>query len=64
MANDRGQPLQSHPHVAGAKGGNQDMSHTKGGSMQNCIWPWMRMVCRSGLLLQKVHQQIVLRRLH
>ena len=32
-----------HPHAA-AKGGNQDMSRTKGGSTQNCIWPWMRMV--------------------
>lgn len=48
-----------HPHAAGAKGGNQDMSRTKGGSTQNCIWPWIRMVCRSGLLLQKVQQQIV-----
>jgi transposase len=37
-----------HPHAAGAKGG----------STQNCISPWMRMVCRSGLLLQKVQQQI------
>ena len=45
-----------HPHAAGAKGGNQDMGRTKGGSIQNCIWPWMRMVCRSGLLLHKVQQ--------
>ena len=50
-----------HPHAAGARGGNQDMSRTKGGSTQNCIWPWMRMVCRSGLLLHKVQQQIALR---
>jgi transposase len=28
-----------HPHAAGAVGGNQDMSRTKGGSTQNCIWP-------------------------
>ena len=47
-----------HPHAAGAKGGNQDMSRTKGGSTQSYIWPWMRMVCRSGLLLLKVQQQI------
>ncbi len=47
-----------HPHASGARGGNQSMSRTKGGSTQNCIWPWMRMVCRSGLLLQKVQQQI------
>ena len=52
-----------HPHAAGAKGGNQDMSRTKGGSTQNCIWPWTRMVCRSGLLLQKV-QQIALKPAH
>ncbi len=42
-------------------GSNKDMSRTKGGSTQNCIWPWMRMVCRSGLLLQKVQRQIVLK---
>ncbi|MBS4164407.1 Uncharacterized protein y4sN [Candidatus Protochlamydia amoebophila] len=39
---------QVHPHAAGAKGGNQSMSRTKGGSIQNCLLPWMRMVCRSG----------------
>ena len=42
-----------HPHAAGARGGNQAMSHTKGGSTPKYIWPWMRMVCRSELLLQK-----------
>ena len=47
-----------HPHAAGAKGGNQDMSRTKGGSIQKYIWPWMRMVCRSELLLLKVPEQI------
>ena len=47
-----------HPHAAGPRGGNQDMSHTKGGSTQSYIWHWMRMVCRSGLLLLKVQQQI------
>ena len=35
-----------HPHAAGARGGNQDMSRTKGGSTPKYIWPWMRMVCR------------------
>ena len=50
-----------HPHASGAKGGNQDMSRTKGGSTQNGIWPWIRMACRSGLLLHKVQQQIVLK---
>lgn len=44
--------------ASGARGGNQDMSRTKGGSTQNYIWPWIRMVCRSGRLLHKVQQQI------
>ena len=47
-----------HPHAAGAKGGNQDMSRTKGGSTPRYIWPWMRMVCRSESLLRKVPQRI------
>jgi len=47
-----------HPHAAGARGGNQGMSHTKGGSTPRCIWPWMRMVCRSESLLQKLPVQI------
>ena len=42
------------PHAAGARGGNQEMSRTKGGSTPNCIWPWMRLVCRSELLLRTV----------
>ena len=43
-----------HPHAAGAVGGNQDMSRTNGGLTPRYTWPWMRMVCRSELLLQKV----------
>ena len=39
-----------HPHAAGATGGHQSMSLTKGGSTQNGMWPWMRLVCRSGRL--------------
>ena len=31
-----------HPHAAGAVGGNQAMSRTKGGSTPKYIWPWMR----------------------
>ncbi len=50
-----------HPHAAGARGGNQGMSRTKGGSTQRYIWPWMRMVCRSERLLQKVPERIALR---
>ena len=53
--------IKVHPHAAGAKGGNQDMGLTKGGSIARYIWPWMRMVCRSEYLLQQVPQQIVLR---
>jgi hypothetical protein len=50
-----------HPHAAGAKGGNQDMSRTKGGSTPKYIWPWMRLVCRSELLSRKVPRQIARR---
>ena len=51
--------IKVHPHAAGAKGGNQDMGRTKGGSIRNYIWPWMRTVCRSELLLRRVPQLIV-----
>ncbi len=47
-----------HPHAAGAKGGNQEMGRTKGGSTPRYTWPWMRMVCQSELLLQAVPQRI------
>ena len=50
-----------HPHAAGAKGGNQAMSRTQGGSIPRYIWPWMRMVCRSESLLQKVPGRIARR---
>jgi len=53
--------IKVHPHAAGARGGNQEMSRTKGGSTQNYIWPWMRMVCRSESLLQKVPLTIALK---
>lgn len=51
--------IKVHPHAAGAKGGNQTMGRTKGGSIRSCIWPWMRMVCRSEQLLQQVPWWIV-----
>ncbi len=51
--------IKVHPHAAGAKGGNQDMGLTKGGSIVRYIWPWMRMVCRSEYLLQQVPLRIV-----
>ena len=46
-----------HAHGTGARGGNQDMSKTKGGSTPRYIWPWIRMVCRSDSLLQKVQRR-------
>jgi transposase len=50
--------IKVHPHAAGARGGNQDMSRTKGGSTPSYIWPWMRLVCRSEFLLRKVPPRI------
>ena len=50
-----------HPHASGAKGGNQKMSRSKGGSIARYTWPWMRMVCRSEYLLQMVPLQIALK---
>ena len=49
--------IKVHPHATGARGGNQDMSLTKGGSTQRYIWPWMQMACQSECLLQKVPEQ-------
>ena len=34
-----------HPHASGAKGGNQEMSRTKGGSTRKYMSPWTHMVC-------------------
>jgi hypothetical protein len=48
-----------HPHAAGARGGNQGMSRTKGGSIQRYTWPWMRMVCRSEVSLREAPGQMV-----
>ena len=50
-----------HPHASGAKGGNQDMSRTKGGSIQRFTLPWIHMVCRSKLLSQKAQKLIASR---
>ena len=47
-----------HPHAAGAVGGNQDMSRTKGGSIPRFTLPWMQMVCRSEYLSQRVPELI------
>ena len=51
--------IKVHPQAAEAKGGNQAMSRTKGGSTPKYIWLWMRMVCLSESLLQKEAERIV-----
>jgi transposase len=56
--------IKVHPHGTGATGGNQDMSRTKGGLIPRYIWPWIRMVCRSDSLLQKVQKQTAIMRSH
>jgi transposase len=53
--------IKVHPHAAGAVGGNQEMSRSKGGLTPRYIWPWMRLVCRSEWLLQTVPQRIARR---
>jgi len=53
--------MKVHQHSCGAKGGNQEVGHTKGGSTQGYTWPWMRMVCRSEWLLRQVPSLIALR---
>ena len=49
--------IKVHPREAGAR--DQDMSRTKGSFTPKYIWPWMRMVCQSKSLLQKVPEQII-----
>ena len=56
--------IKVHPHAAGARGGNQGMSLSKGGLTPRYIWPWMRLVCRSESLLQTVPVQIARRLSH
>ena len=46
--------VKAHAHACGARGGNQGIARTKGGSTPRYIWPWMRAVCRSDALLQTV----------
>jgi transposase len=53
--------IKVHPDASGARGGNQEMAVTKGGSTARYIWPWMRMACRSECLLQRVPQRIAQR---
>ena len=55
--------IKVHPHAVGAKGGNQDMSKAKERKKslppKKYIWPWMRMVCQSKSLLQKIPERII-----
>ena len=53
--------IKVHQHGAGARGGNQDIGRTKGGPARRYAWPWMRMACRSELLLRQVPLLIALR---
>ena len=50
--------IKVHQHATGAVGGNQDMGVTKRGSIRRYTWPWMRMVCQSECLSQRVPQRI------
>ena len=38
--------IKVHPHSAGARGGNQAIARTKGGSTVSCTWRWMPTECR------------------
>jgi len=49
----------AHQDVSGARGGSQGIGLRKGGEIPKCIWPWMRMVCRSEPLLQRLSERIV-----
>ena len=51
--------IKVHPHASGARGGNEAMDMTKGGSTPRYIWPWMRMAIRSESLLQQVPRRTV-----
>ena len=37
--------IKAHPHSAGARGGNQAIARTKGGSTASCTWRWT-LTCR------------------
>jgi len=51
--------IKAHRHACGAKGGSEAIGRTKGGSTPRCIWPWMRMVCRSESLSLRVPWRIL-----
>ena len=47
-----------HPHACGAKGGNEAIGRTKGGSTPKFTLRWMCMVCHCERLSQRVQEQI------
>ncbi len=51
--------VKAHKHACGAKGGNEAIGRTKGGSTPRFIWPWMRMVCQFEPLSQRVPSRIL-----
>ena len=53
--------VKAHKHAHGAVGGSQDIARSKGGLHQKSIFPWMRMVVRSELLLQRAQLMIAQR---
>ena len=53
-----------HPHARRSKGGNQDMSRTKGAQHQDSPCPWIRLVCRSEQRLSQKAPELIARRLY
>lgn len=43
------------------KEGKREGGETRRGQGPRCAWPWMRMICRSELLLQRIPQRIISR---
>jgi transposase len=50
--------IKVHHQAVGARGGNQAMGLTKGGSTLKFTLPWLKTVCRSELLLRKAPEMI------
>ena len=53
--------IKAHQYGCGARGDNQEVGRTKGGSAQRYAWPWMRLVCRSEWLLLQIPSLIARR---
>ena len=46
-------------HAAGTGKGKRKKKTAKRGSAARYVWPWMRMVCQSDLLVQRIPQRIM-----